>query len=208
VPYHTLSSIHPPPLPSRPGLHSQRHSKKGKVRSCYKPTTYIHLALYLINAHHTTSVVGRAHSDRYKMQCTTQRSRGLIPNIECIPATRNGWIPTDSNDFVKPRRYAKCVNMPSGSHMKSPHCCKTLSNFSHSPNGNRNNPKPKPVFEEKRNLNQKLFKTSIPMTFRKVVHSNITFKTTVVHTIIQLIIDFFNTNFNQRSNHTVKELRN
>jgi len=79
----------------------------------------------------------------YKMPCTAQRNRKSTTNIECVPATKNRWIPINSNHFVKPKRYATCGNMPTSKCIKTSNCFEPLSDFNDTPNGNRNNTKRK-----------------------------------------------------------------
>jgi hypothetical protein len=86
-----------------------------------------------------TLVVRSEHNHRYEVPCTTQRSRESTTNIECIPATKNGWSPINSSHFVKPKRYAEYGNMPTSKRIKTSNCFEPLSD-----NGNRNNAKLKP----------------------------------------------------------------
>jgi hypothetical protein len=76
-----------------------------------------------------TLVLGNEHNHTYEMPCTTQRSRKSTTDIECILATKNGWIPINSNHFVKPKRYAKRGNMPTGKCIKTSNCFEPLSHF-------------------------------------------------------------------------------
>ena len=84
-----------------------------------------------------TLVLGSEHNHRYEMPCTTQRSCESTTNTECIPGTKNRWIPIDSNYFLKPRIYAKCGNMLTSKRKKTSNYFEPLSNFNDTPNGNR-----------------------------------------------------------------------
>lgn len=100
-------------------------------------------------------------------------------NIECIPATEKQM---DSNylknHIVKPKEICNNVeDTQADNRIKSSNRFQSLSNVSDTPNGDRNNPKPKSAdFEEEGNvnkINRNFAKQELQMKFRNF---NITFK--------------------------------
>jgi len=67
----------------------------------------------------TASAFGSKLIHRYETSHSTYRGYELSSNIESIQGPNNRWIPKIPNQFMKPRKYTKYGNMPTGEYIKT-----------------------------------------------------------------------------------------
>ena len=103
----------------------------------------------------TTSAFGSEHFHRYETSHSTYRGYESSSNIESIQGPNNGWIPKIPNQFMKPRKYTKYGNMPTGEYIKTSNRFEPLSNLIDLTKGNSFNEEIKPAnLNESENVNQ------------------------------------------------------